>query len=430
MPDPASSSVAPPEGPALPGRSAHARRNAVLVALGVVLAGAGAWWWFGRVSLERAGQPGPHRAAMGRSMSGQGRPSATVGTAPVARLDVPVTITAIGTVQPTVSATVRSQVSGVLTSIRFVEGGRVDKGQVLAEVDAGPFRQAVSQAQGVLERDRAQLAVAGADLERYQALWAQDSIARQQVDTQLALVRQLQGTVQADQAAVNAAQINLGYATVRAPVAGRIGLRRADVGNYVTASDANGIAVITVESPMDVGFALPQAEIARVREAVRHGVLPVTVVDQSGQTELARGRFSTLDNAIDVTTGTVKAKARFDNRDGRLFPNQFVNIRLQVGTIPQALVVPVSAVRYGPDGSFVFVLQADQTVRIVSVVTGVAAADGIVVSGALAAGDTVVAEGADRLDDGSRVVLAGPPREGAAPARGRGSSPGAPAAPP
>ncbi len=343
---------------------------------------------------------------MGGGRSGRGRPSATVGTAKVEKTDVPLTISAIGTVQPTVTATVRSQISGVLKAIYFKEGQLVTKGQALAQVDSGPTTQAVAQAQGTLARDSAQLAVARMDLKRYQTLLAQDSIAKQQVDTQAALVKQLEGTVQADKAAAGTAQINLGYTTLRAPVSGRVGLRQADIGNYVSPGDANGVAIVTVESPIDVEFSLPQAQIGQVREASRSGTLPAVALDQSGKNELAQGSFLTLNNVIDATTGTLKAKARFENHDGALFPSQFVNIRLQVGTADQAIVVPVSAVRYGPNGSFVFTLQPDQTAKLVSVTTGATVGDKIVIAKGLNGGETVITEGADRIDDGSKVTLA------------------------
>ena len=414
-------------GSRLPQKSPHSRRNAILVVVALAVVGLAAWWFFGRGSGDAQGQQGQQRSAGGRSgqraggsvagasrSGGRGRPSATVGTAKVEKTDVPLTITAIGTVQPTVTATVRSQISGVLKAIYFKEGQLVTKGQALAQVDSGPTSQAVAQAQGTLARDSAQLAVARMDLKRYQTLLAQDSIAKQQVDTQVALVKQLEGTVQADKAASGTAQINLGYTTLRAPVSGRVGLRQADIGNYVSPGDANGVAIVTVESPMDVEFSLPQAQIGQVREASRSGTLPAVALDQSGKNELAQGSFLTLNNVIDATTGTLKAKARFENHDGALFPSQFVNIRLQVGTADQAIVVPVSSVRYGPNGSFVFTLQPDQTAKLVSVKVGATVGDKVVIASGLSGGETVITEGADRIDDGSKVTLADTGGAGAA----------------
>ncbi|MBS0216780.1 MAG: efflux RND transporter periplasmic adaptor subunit [Proteobacteria bacterium] len=421
MSDPKPSSIPPRAGgPRMPQKSPHSRRNAIMVVVILALVGLAAWWFFGRNSGDAQGQQGQQRSAGGRSgqrggsggnamaggRSGRGRPSATVGTAKVEKTDVPLTISAIGTVQPTVTATVRSQISGVLKAIYFKEGQLVSKGQALAQVDSGPTTQAVAQAQGTLARDAAQLAVARMDLKRYQTLLAQDSIAKQQVDTQVALVKQLEGTVQADKAAAGSAQINLGYTTLRAPVSGRVGLRQADIGNYVSPGDANGVAIVTVESPIDVEFSLPQAQIGQVREASRSGTLPAVALDQSGKNELAQGSFLTLNNVIDSTTGTLKAKARFENHDGALFPSQFVNIRLQVGTADQAIVVPVSSVRYGPNGSFVFTLQPDQTAKLVNVTVGATVGDKVVIAKGLNGGETVITEGADRIDDGSKVTLA------------------------
>lgn len=417
MSDPKPSSIpSRAGGPRMPQKSPHSRRNAVLVVIALALVGLAAWWFFGRSSSDAQGQ-GQQRSAAGRGgqqrggnaangARGRGRPSATVGIAKVEKSDVPLTISAIGTVQPTVTATVRSQISGVLKAIYFKEGQLVSKGQALAQVDSGPTSQAVAQAQGTLARDSAQLAVARMDLKRYQTLLAQDSIAKQQVDTQAALVKQLEGTVQADKAASGTAQINFGYTTLRAPVSGRVGLRQADIGNYVSPGDANGVAVITVESPIDVEFSLPQAQIAQVREASRNGTLPAIALDQSGKNTLAEGSFLTLNNVIDSTTGTLKAKARFANHDGALFPSQFVNLQLQVGTADQAIVAPVSAVRYGPNGSFVFTLQPDQTAKLVNVTVGATVGDKVVIAKGLSGGETVITEGADRIDDGSKVTLA------------------------
>ncbi|MBS0225507.1 MAG: efflux RND transporter periplasmic adaptor subunit [Proteobacteria bacterium] len=426
MSDPNPSSVPSTTGGSrLPRKSPNSRRNAFVVIAILVLVGVAAWWFFGRSSGDAQGQGRQGAAAGSRSgqrgggSSGRRRPSATVGTAKVEKTDVPLTISAIGTVQPTVTATVRSQISGVLKAIYFKEGQLVSKGQALAQVDSGPTSQAVAQAQGTLARDAAQLAVARMDLKRYQTLLAQDSIAKQQVDTQAALVKQLEGSVQADKAAAGTAQINLGYTTLRAPVSGRVGLRQADIGNYVSPGDANGVAIVTVESPIDVEFSLPQAQIGQVREASRKGTLPAVALDQSGKNALAQGSFLTLNNVIDSTTGTLKAKARFENQDGALFPSQFVNIRLQVGTADQAIVVPVSAVRYGPNGSFVFTLQPDQTAKLVNVTVGATVGDKVVIAKGLNGGETVITEGADRIDDGSKVTLAETSGDGA------GAMPGA-----
>lgn len=342
---------------------------------------------------------------------GRGRPAATVGIATATAANIPVILTAVGTVQPIVNATVRSQVAGTLVSVAFTEGQQVKQGQTLALVDPRPFHLAVAQAEANLLRDQAQLAAAKVDLQRYQGLLAQDSIARQQVDAQAALVGQLEGAVAADRAAVGTAKLNLSYTDIKAPVSGTIGLRQVDLGDYVTTADANGIATITQQSPIDVAFSLPQAELMTIKRKLATGaVLSCTARDQFDQTALAEGRFLTLDNQIDPTSGTVKAKARFDNADGALFPNQFVNIALLVDTLRDVVAVPVSAVRHGVQGDFVFVLQPDKTAKLQLVRTGPSDGSKVAVLSGLKSGHQVITEGADGLDDGSRVSLPGDAR--------------------
>jgi len=338
----------------------------------------------------------------------RGRPSAAVGTAPAMLADVPVTLSAIGTVQPIVTATVRTQLAGTLFSLNFQEGQQVTKGQLLAQIDPRPYQLALAQAQANLTRDESTLDQARADLERYRTLLAQDSIARQQVDTQAASVKQLEGTVAADRAAIGTATLNLNYTAITAPVSGKAGLRQVDLGNYLTPGDANGIVVITQTTPIDVSFTISQTQLPPVQDQLSKGSkLSVTVTDQSGQRVLAQGEFLTFDNQIDATSGTVRAKARFANDDGRLFPNQFVNVMLVVQTLQQAVTVPVSSVRHGAQGDFVFVLQPDQSVKLQSVQMGQMAGQVVVISKGLEAGQTVITEGADNLNDGSRVTLAG-----------------------
>jgi multidrug efflux system membrane fusion protein len=377
-----------------PGRErAVSRRNAGLAVILLVLIGLLAW----------------HFAASGSATSrGARRPAATVGVAHAQLADMPVTVTEIGTVQPIVTATVRTQLPGILFSLHFTEGQSVAKGQLLAQIDPRPYRLALAQAQANLARDQAQLNLANVDLKRYQTLLAQDSIARQQVDTQAATVRQDDGVVAADRAAIGTARLNLAYTAITAPVAGRIGLRQADIGNYLTPSDTNGIATITQTSPMDVSFALPQAELPVIQQRLASAApLPVTAHDQSGAATLAQGNFLTLDNQIDATSGTVKAKARFANRDGKLFPNQFVNVTVLTDSLIKVVTVPVSAVRHSTKGDFVFLLQPDRTVKLQIVKTGPADIDKIAILSGVAANAPVITEGADNLDDGSTVTLPG-----------------------
>lgn len=376
-------------------RDSHRWRNALLMLLAIIGVGAGIWWYAGSSSTGKGG-----------GATGKGRPSATVGVSKVARADMPVILTAIGTVQPIVNATVRPQEAGVLFAINFTEGQHVAKGTKLAQIDPRPYQLSLQQAQGNLAKDMATLNSARVDLKRYEVLFAQDSIAKQQLDTQAATYKQLEGTIEADRAAVGTARLNLGYTAVRAPISGKVGLRQSDIGSYVTPSDANGIVTITQADPIDVSFALPQSQIAQVQRAAKTGTLPVTILDQANTTVIAHGQFKTFDNQIDATSGTVKAKARVGNGDETLFPNQFVNVNLIVDTLKQAIVVPVTAVRTGPSGPFVYTMSPDKIAHRVNVVTGPSDGSRIAITSGLNGDEMVIYEGADRIDDGTKVTTA------------------------
>jgi multidrug efflux system membrane fusion protein len=339
----------------------------------------------------------------------RGRPPAAVAITKVTSASVPVSLTALGTVTPVVNATVRAQLAGTIFSIGFREGQIVQRGQVIAQIDPRPFRLALAQAQANLARDNATLNAARVDLNRYRTLLSQDSIARQQVDTQAATVGQLNGTTAADRAAIGTAQLNLAYTAVKSPITGRIGLRQVDIGNYVGPGDATGIAVVTQTDPIDVTFSLPQAQLAQVQARIGPGGggLPVIALDQSTGTQIATGTLLTFDNQIDATTGTIKAKARFTNAGNRLFPNQFVNVSMLVNTLQSALVVPVSAVRHGAPGDFVFLYQPDHTVKLQVVKTGPIVGQQVAILAGVKQGDTVVTAGADGLEDGAKVRLPG-----------------------
>ncbi|WP_439814552.1 MdtA/MuxA family multidrug efflux RND transporter periplasmic adaptor subunit [Zavarzinia sp. CC-PAN008] len=375
----------------------------------------------GEATAAAAGTPAPPAGGTGGPMGGAfGRGGqTTVGVAPVAIRDVPVTLESLGTVTPAAMVTVTPQVGGMLTEIRFTEGEVVQKGEVLAVIDPRPFEIALMEAEGQLARDQAQLENARVTLQRYQTLMDQDSIARQDVDTQAATVRQLQGTVTADKAAVASAQLNLDYTRIKAPVTGRVGLRVIDAGNYIAAGAATGVAVITQVDPIDVEFTVPQDLVPEIEARVRGGTpLGATALDRTRTRVLAEGTFSTLDNQVNTTTGTVRAKARFANGDGRLFPSQFVNLRLVINTYEQALVVPSAAVRQSSRGPFVWLLAENQTVTQRAVETAVEADGMTVVTSGLQAGDTVVTEGLDRLTEGARVTV-----PGAAPPAAAGEQP-------
>ncbi len=324
-----------------------------------------------------------------------------VGLARVRLADVPQTITTIGTVQPLVAATVRAQLSGTLLAYEVEEGQRVTKGQRLARIDSRPYAIALDQARATLARDEAQLANARLDLGRYQRLLAEDSIARQQVSTQEASVRQLAASVAGDRAQVASARLNLGYTTLVAPVSGRVGLRQANVGDLVGPSDAKGVLTVTQEAPIDVSFAVAQGQIERL---AGNDQIAVTARDPSDGKVLATGHLVALDNAVDTASGTVMAKARFANEDARLFPNQFVTVTATIGMLQAVAVVPVSAVRHGGDGDFLFVVGTDHLAHMRKIRKGPMRGDEVSVLSGVRAGEKVVATGGDRLDEGTRVT--------------------------
>ncbi len=406
--------------------SRRARLLGSLLAL-AVLAGTGWLAWHLTHPDESAGAAG---APGGR----RGVPASTVGVATAESSRIPVILDALGTVTPQATVRVRPQVSGVMEKVLFKEGQMVRAGDVMATIDARQFELALLQASGQRQRDEAQLASARVTLARFQTLLKQDSIARQEVDTQAALVKQLEGTVMIDKANEGVARLNLGYARVVAPISGRVGLRTVDVGNVVSSSDANGIALITQVSPIDVVFAVPQDRAGELQQsAVAGRAMKVTALDRTRSSALDTGVFTSLDNQVDVQTGTVKAKARFANAQLALFPSQFVNVQLELRTIDNAVTVPVAALRHGNAGDYVYVVNAaERTVSLRPVQRGQATADKIQIASGLKAGEQVITEGADRLKDGAPVVLPGDnPRgmngAGAGPGAGKRQRPGAPA---
>lgn len=393
-------------------------RRGKIVGTIVALVALAALGWLAWDLTHQPTPPSNAPAAGGR----RGASATTVGVATAERADIPVVLEALGTVTPAATATVRSQVSGVLKEVLYKEGQTVKAGQLLATVDPRQFEMAVMQASGQRMKDEAQLENARLTLQRFRTLLEQDSIARQEVDTQAALVKQLEATVVSDRAAEGTARLSLGYSRIVAPISGRVGLRVVDIGNVVGTNDANGVAVITQISPIDVEFAVPQDQVPEVQARANAGArMPVTALDRTRTTVLDTGTFSTLDNQVDTQTGTVRAKARFANAKLTLFPSQFVNVRLLLRTIEGAIVVPVTALRHGNSGDFVYVLnEAERTVGLRPVTRGQATVDKIVITSGLQAGEKVITEGADRLKDGSNVILAGDaPASGAAPGTGR-----------
>ncbi|MGC4394979.1 efflux RND transporter periplasmic adaptor subunit [Hydrogenophaga sp. T2] len=319
--------------------------------------------------------------------------------------DFTVQARAVGTVAPYNTVTVRSRVDGQLARVLVREGERVQRGQLLAEIDPEPLRVALSQAQGQQQQNLAQLRNAESELARYQGLFQRDAIARQQLDRQAALVQQLRGTLQADQAQVDNAKLQLSYTRITAPIAGRVGLRRVDAGNLISANDANGLFTITQTQPVAVLFSVPEPQVPEVRAAhaaTGQAAPRVEAWDRENRSRLAAGRLDTLDNQIDAATATLRLKARFENADDALFPNQFVNVRLSLRQLPGAVTVPTDAVQHGSRGSYVYVI-AEGKARVRELQLGPASGGRTVVLKGLAAGEPVVLEGLDRLEDGRAV---------------------------
>ena len=344
-----------------------------------------------------------------------GPPAQTIRDAEATKGDIPLTIDALGTVTSLATVTVRTQISGNLQQVGFTEGQIVKAGDFLAQIDPRPFQATLAQYQGQLAKDTALHAQAEADYARYQTLGKQDSIASQQVEDQKYLVAQYKGAMASDQAQIDAANLNISYCRIVAPISGRVGLRQIDQGNYVQVSDANGLVVITQLQPISVIFSTPEDNLPQISARLKSGAtLPVTVFDRANVKQLATGSLTTTDNQIDTTTGTFKLRATFANDDNALFPNQFVNVRLLVDTLKDAVLVPNAAVQLGPNGNFVYVVKDDNTVTVRKVTIGPADSANTSIAAGLAVGDHVVIDGADRLREGAKVAVRNGPPVGAA----------------
>lgn len=392
----------PPRAPASaevrgrPGRRSRLRQGVVVIVLAALVA-AGIY-----LATKHSGQPTTAR-------SGNAGPL-PVGVAPVTRGDMPITLTGLGTVTPLATVTVQSQISGQLTEVGFRQGEMVQKGQFLAQIDPRPYQVALEQAQGQLAKDEAFLANARRDLARYDTLVAQNSVARQTRDTQASLVQQYEATIQSDKAQIDAQKLNLAYCHIVAPVAGRVGLRLVDPGNYIQVGQSTGIVVITQMDPMSVIFSIPENSLSPVLARLRAGAgLTAYAYDQTESELLATGKLEAVDNQINTTTGTVNLRAIFANPKDLLFPNQFVNVRLLVDTLKNTLLVPTAAVQRGAPGTYVYLVEANNTVKVQPIKLGPAGATDDAVNSGLSAGDRVVVDGADRLRAGAKVQVVAPP---------------------
>jgi membrane fusion protein, multidrug efflux system len=408
---------------------APARRLRVgqwLIGLVLLLGGAGLVWYFDIGQTPPAQQGGGGRGGRG----GRGPELPPVRVVQAETRSVAVTLKALGTVTPVNTVVVRSRLDGELVRIHFTEGQRVKAGEVLAEIDPRPFQAALAQAEGQRVENRARLANARADLENFRSLFERQLIPRQQLATQEALVKQVEGSVQSNDAQVNNARLQLSFTKIVAPISGRLGLRQVDVGNLVRSGDPNGIVVITQMQPISVLFTVPESDLPAVLDALRSRNSPaVEAWDRAETSLLATGTLQTVDNQIDPTTGTIKLRAIFQNSDEKLFPNQFVNINLKLSTVRAATVVPAAAVQRASFGTFVYVIKPDNKATIRKVTLGVSEGERVAITEGIAPGERVVLEGVDALREGVTVEIVGtgpvpqPSTDGPAPApaqRGRG----------
>ncbi|HKW33393.1 MAG TPA: MdtA/MuxA family multidrug efflux RND transporter periplasmic adaptor subunit [Candidatus Acidoferrum sp.] len=396
-----------------------------LIIAGVV---AGVWYFRGgRTPREAANPSAPAAAGRGRGgPGGMGNFSVPVVVAAAQHGDLPVYFNGLGTVTAFNTVTVHSRVDGQLINVAFREGQFVHEGDLLVQIDPRPFEVQLEQAQGQLAKDQAQRKDAQVNLERYQLLFNEGVIPQQQLDTQAALVGQFDGAIKSDQSQVDNAKLQLTYSRITAPISGRVGLRLVDPGNIVHASDQNGIVVITQLQPIAVLFSLPQDNLPQVTAKLRAGVqLNVEAYDRNDTSKIATGKLLTIDNQIDPTTGTYKLKSIFNNSDNALFPNQFVNVHLLVDTMHNLTIVPASAIQRGPQGTYVYAVGSDNTVKIHPVTVALTTATNVGLSGGVNSGDIVVVDGQDKLQDGGKVT---PTMAGAS--NGNGGAPSATTAAP
>ncbi len=409
-------------------RSRASRRWIWLLVLCLSAACAAGYWYFlmpGAAPVEGAQRPGGRPGGPGGGPGAAGRSTPVVAAA-VKKGDVSVYLAGLGSVVPIATVTVKSRIDGQLMKVLFREGQVVRTGDLLAEIDPRPYQVQLDQAEGQMAKDQALLKNARIDAERYRVLFEQDSVARQQLDTQQSLVRQYEGTVKVDQAAIDNAKLQLTYSRITAPISGRLGLRLVDPGNMVRAGDANGLVVITQLQPIGAVFTIPEDNLPPVMKKLRTGEkLAVDAYDRSDKVKLASGTLLTVDNQIDPATGTVKLKAQFANDEMSLFPNQFANIRMLLDVKRDAVLVPSAAIQRGTPGTFVYVVKPEGTVTVRVVKPGPAQGENVSIEEGLTPGEQVVVDGADKLREGAKVEISGktgpPGRDGAR--KGGGASP-------
>jgi len=396
--------VAPSTTPTAPKPPKGGKGRWIALVVLIALAAVG-WKFFRQPAPEPANVTQSAPSSSTSSSKGVGRDGPQpVGVATIQPRDVKVVISALGTVTPLATVTVVSQISGYLQQVAFTEGQHVKKGDFLAQIDPRPYQALKAQYEGQLAHDQGLLEQARADDARYQTLLKQNSIARQTAENQVYIVKQYEGTVRADQALIDAQALNIAYSHIVSPVDGRVGLRLVDAGNYVQAASSTGIAVITQLQPMSVIFSVPEDALGKIQPKMRDGgKLTAVAYDRSNVKMLASGAVTVLDNQVDTTTGMVKLRAQFDNQDEALFPNQFVNIRLLVDTLQNAIAAPTAAVQHGAPGDYTYVVGPDGKASVRVLKLGQTDGDYVAVTSGLSAGDVVVVDGADRLREGAAV---------------------------
>jgi multidrug efflux system membrane fusion protein len=399
-----------------------------VVALAIIVA-LGVWYFRGTKASTEAQSPGGAGAGAGAGRGGrQGGPGVVpVVVATAQKGDLPVYFNGLGTATAFNTVTVRSRVDGQIVKINFTEGQTVHQGDALVEIDPRPYQVQLEQAEGQLAKDQAQLRDVQVNYDRFQLLFKEGVIPKQQVDTQQSQVGQFEGSIKADEGLIDSAKLQTVYCHITAPITGRVGLRLVDVGNIVHASDTTGLLVITQLQPISVIFSLPQDQLSQVLSKLHGSQLPVEAYDRDDTTKIAAGKLVTVDNQIDTTTGTYKLKAVFGNENNVLFPNQFVNIHLLVDTKHNVTIVPSPAIQRGPQGTYVFTVQPDNTVKIVPVTEALSSGNSVGISSGVQPGDTVVIDGQDKLQDGSKIEArtpaGGPANPQGRQAQGQGQTP-------